>query len=119
MVTNPAGSFGHAEPVGRLTVTVTPVEDFVLPAASRATAVSVWVPVDVAEVSQVIAYGDVASSAPRFTPSSLNCTPTTPRLSLALADTVVAPETVAPFAGAVIATDGAVVSGEGGVRQPI
>src|SRR5882724_5263565 len=53
------------------------------------------------------------SSAPRLVvPSSLNCTPETPTLSDALADTVTEePETVAPFAGAVMETVGAWVSG--------
>ena len=53
------------------------------------------------------------SSAPRAAPSSRNWTPTTPTLSLAVAETVTAePETVAPFAGAVIDTVGGVVSFE-------
>ena len=53
------------------------------------------------------------SSAPRLVvPSSLNCTPETPTLSDALADTVTEePETVVPFAGAVTETVGAWVSG--------
>jgi hypothetical protein len=50
------------------------------------------------------------TSAPRFAPSSLNCTPTTPTLSAALAETVVVPATVAPAAGAVIETVGGVLS---------
>jgi len=41
------------------------------------------------------------TSVPSATLSSRNCTPTTPVLSLAVADTVTIPETVAPFAGAV------------------
>ena len=56
-------------------------------------------------------YGDAVSSAPRAAPSSRNCTPATPTLSLAVAETVTAePETVAPLAGAVIETVGGVVS---------
>ena len=51
------------------------------------------------------------SSAPRFAPSSLNCTPATPTLSDAVAETVTVPPTVAPPAGAVIDTVGGVVSG--------
>jgi len=47
------------------------------------------------------------TSVPSATPSSRNCTPTTPVLSLAVADTVTIPETVAPFAGAVIDIVGA------------
>jgi hypothetical protein len=55
-------------------------------------------------------YGAVRSSAPSGTPSNRNCTPTTPLLSLAVADTVTVPETAAPFAGAVIDIVGAVLS---------
>src|SRR5437879_13391865 len=55
-------------------------------------------------------YGALVTSAPRLTPSSLSCTPTTPTLSVALAETVTVPETVAPAAGAVIDTVGGVVS---------
>ena len=51
------------------------------------------------------------SSAPRLASFSLNCTPATPTLSDALAVTVVVPPTVAPDAGAVIATVGGVESG--------
>ena len=43
-------------------------------------------------------------------PSNWNCTPTTPTLSEALAVTVIVPETLAPKAGEVMLTDGAVVS---------
>ena len=51
------------------------------------------------------------SSAPKLAPSNRNCTPATPTLSAAVADTVTAePDTVAPFAGAVIDTVGTVVS---------
>src|SRR2546425_13377176 len=50
------------------------------------------------------------SSAPRLTPSSLNWTPTTPTLSVAFADTVIVPETVAPADGAVMETIGGVGS---------
>src|SRR5688572_3906623 len=51
------------------------------------------------------------SSAPRFAPSSLNWTPATPTLSELVAETRTAvPDTVAPFAGAVMATVGAVTS---------
>src|SRR5207249_2813765 len=61
-------------------------------------------------VFQESEYGAVVSSAPRFAPSSRNCTPTTPTLSDALAVIVVVPDTVAPELGAVIAVVGAVVS---------
>src|SRR2546422_662263 len=93
------------------TVTVTAVEGAVLPAASRATAVRLCVPLLAAVVAHEMAYGAVVSSAPRFAPSSLNCTPTTPTLSVALAETVTVLATVAPAVGAVIATVGGVVSG--------
>src|SRR2546425_569535 len=43
--------------------------------------------------------------------SSWNCTPTTPTLSVALAETVTVPKTAAPLSGAVIDTVGGVVSG--------
>ena len=51
------------------------------------------------------------SSLPRAWPSRRNCTPATPTLSEAVAETVTVLETVAPEAGAVIETVGAVVSG--------
>ena len=52
----------------------------------------------------------MVSSAPRFAPSSLNCTPATVPLSDALALIEIVPLTVAPPAGAVIDTVGGVVS---------
>src|SRR5438093_10228533 len=98
------------DPFGFETVTVTAADVVELPAASRATAVSVCVPFVAVSVFHVIEYGAVLSSAPRFAPSSLNCTPTTPTLSLAVAVTVVVPVTVAPFVGTSIAIVGGVVS---------
>jgi len=62
-------------------------------------------------VFQDIEYGATVISAPKFAPSNLNCTPTTPTLSEALAVTVIVPDTVAPLLGAVMDTVGAVVSG--------
>src|SRR5437867_1629182 len=97
------------------TVTLTAADVAVLPAASRATAVKVWDPLTASVVFHEREYGTVVSSAPRLTPSSLNCTPTTPTLSVALAETVTVPATVAPAAGAVIDTVGGVVSGSGAV----
>src|SRR5262245_18361354 len=77
---------------------------------SRATAVSVWAPFEEPVVFQVTENGEVpVTSEPRFATSSLNCTPATPALSLAVALTVIVPLTVAPAAGAVIATVGGVV----------
>jgi len=56
-----------------LTVTVTAVEVFWFPAASRATAVSVCDPFEAVVVFQDVEYGEaVVSSAPRLAPSSLN-----------------------------------------------
>ena len=55
-------------------------------------------------------YGAVVSSAPRLAPSSLNWTPATPTLSVALAETMIVPDTVAPEAGAVMETTGGVRS---------
>ena len=59
------------------TVTVTPADVVVLPAASRATAVSVCDPSVTVVVSQLIEYGDIVSAAPTCTPSTKNRTPTT------------------------------------------
>ncbi len=50
------------------------------------------------------------SSAPHGIPFSRNCTPTTPTASDATALTVTLPEMIAPGSGAVMLTDGAVVS---------
>src|SRR2546427_1509436 len=93
------------------TVTLTALGGVVLPAASRATAVRLWEPPATRVVFHKRAYGAAVTSAPRFAPSSLNCTPTTPTLSVALAETVIVPATVAPAAGAVSETVGGVVSG--------
>src|SRR5213593_1686586 len=92
------------------TVTLTALAGAVLPAASRAMAVKLWEPLATRVVFQEIAYGAAVTSAPKLTPSSLNCTPTTPTLSVALAETVIVPETVALAAGAVMETVGGVVS---------
>ena len=61
-------------------------------------------------LSHDAAYGAAVSSAPRFTPSILNCTPATATLSDAVAVIATVPDTVALFAGAVTDTVGAVVS---------
>src|SRR5712691_10209930 len=94
-----------------LIVIVTGLALAVFPELSRATAASVWLPFAAVVVSQDNEYGAAVSSDPRFAPSSVNCTPATPTLSLAVAATVTVPETVAPPAGAVSVTLGAVVSG--------
>ncbi|HEX2402362.1 MAG TPA: hypothetical protein VHJ79_20615, partial [Mycobacterium sp.] len=82
----------------------------VRPALSRATAVSVCAPLVALVVFQFVEYGAAVTSAPRLTPSSLNCTPATATLSLAVAVTAIVPLTVAPAPGAVSDTVGAVVS---------
>src|SRR2546428_3631916 len=74
------------------TGTATAVEVAVLPAASRATAVRLWEPLATRVVFHKREYGAAVTSAPRFAPSTLNCTPTTPTLSVALAETVIVPE---------------------------
>jgi hypothetical protein len=94
-----------------VTVTATLADVIVLPARSRATAVSEWLPLTAVVVSHVMVNGLARSSTPRSVPSTLNCTPTTPTLSLAAAETATAgPDTVAPSTGAVNATAGAVLS---------
>ena len=98
-------------PVVFETVTLTRADVVVLPAASRATAVSVWAPLVAVVVFQETAKGATVSSAPRLAPSSLNWTPATPTLSVAVAATVTVPLTVASAAGAASETLGGVVSG--------
>src|SRR5438876_1551183 len=100
------------------TVTLTAAEVAALPAASLATAVKLWLPFALKAVFQETEYGATVSSTPRIAPSSLNCTPTTPTLSVALAATVTVPATVAPGLGEVTLTVGGVVSGGGGGGAP-
>src|SRR6266850_1977316 len=64
------------------------------PPPSRATAASVCGPAGTVVESQTTEYGAVVSSVPRFAPSTLNCTPTTPMSSLAEAVTSAGPVTV-------------------------
>ena len=92
------------------TVTETADEVLRLPAASRATAVNVCAPFPTVVVFQETEYGEDVSSAPRFDPSTRNCTPATPTLSDAVALTVIVPDTLAPFAGELMLTLGTVVS---------
>src|SRR6185503_577889 len=107
----PVGSFGHNEADALLTVTVTPADTAVLPAASRATAVRVCGPLPSRVVFQRIENGAAVASDPRLAPSTLNCTPATPTLSDASAVTAtLVPVTVAAAAGTVIDTVGGVVS---------
>src|SRR5579859_2068670 len=63
-------------------------------------------------VSSVPLNGGIDSAAPRFAPSNLNCTPATATLSDATAETSRVPDTMAPSVGAVIETEGGVVSPE-------
>src|SRR2546422_8608394 len=96
-------------------VTPTAAEVAVFPAASRATAVSVCAALEAPVVFHERVYGAAVTSVPRLAPSSLNWTPTTPTLSVALAEAVTVPATVETAAGAVIETVGGVVSDGGGV----
>jgi len=106
-----AGGGGGGGGGGALaTFTVTGAEVLLLPAASRATAVRACVPSLEPAVFHDTEYGAAVSSAPRFAPSSLNCTPTTPTLSDALALTVTVPASVAPPAGELMLTLGGAVS---------
>src|SRR5207248_10836762 len=93
-----------------LTVTVTPEDTEVFPAASRATAAITCMPPSAVVVSHARVYGADDCSGPAFTLSILNCTPATPTSSDAAADKATVPETVAPSIGAVIDTAGGVVS---------
>src|SRR5438132_11366275 len=101
-----------------LTVTLTPADTVELPAASRATAVSVCGPLTAAVVVQRIEYGGPGTSVPSAASSSLNCTPTTPTLSGALAETATTAVTACPARGAVIDTAGTTVSSVVKVKSP-
>ncbi len=92
------------------TLTFTTADVVVLPAASRARAVSVCAPLGTVRLSQVSAYGAAVSSGPLAWPSTRNWTPVTPTLSAAEAATVTMSLTSAMSAGEVIATVGGVVS---------
>src|SRR5438132_13359933 len=93
------------------TVTVRAADVVALPAASRACAASVCPPLDAVVVFHAVVYGAAVSGAPSGPPSRRNCTLVTPMSSEAVAETVTElPATVAPLAGAVIDTAGAVVS---------
>ena len=77
-----------------LMVIVTGLEVLVFPATSRAVAVSVWFPFEIPIVFHDPEYGEMVSSLPMLEPSSLNWTPVTPMLSLAVAERVTVPEIV-------------------------
>ena len=70
----------------------------------------VWAPFMSVVVSSVKLYGAVASGAPTAFPSARSVTPVTPTLSIAVADTVTEPVSVAPETGEVTVVVGAVVS---------
>src|SRR5688500_2490809 len=91
------------------TVTVTGAEVVRLPAASRATAVSVCEPLVTVVVFHGAEYGAAVSSVPAL-PSTKNWTPTTAVSSAAVAVTVTVPDTVAPEAGELMLTVGAAAS---------
>src|SRR6185503_9627505 len=85
------------------TVTLTVVAVPVPPLVSRATAVRKCVPLVTAVVSHETEYGLTVSSAPRFAPSSRNCTPAmVPPPGVAFAVTLTVAATVDKLAGAVI-----------------
>jgi hypothetical protein len=92
------------------TVMLTAALVVIFPAASRATAVREWAAFVADPVLQDVVNGGVVTSAPSGAPSNRKPTPTTPTLSLAVADTVTVPDSVAPVAGPVIETVGGVVS---------
>ena len=100
-----------AAPVGEFDTSMARGSEVVaLPAASRARAVTEWAPSATARESQMNENGASVSSAPTAAPSTRNCTPETPTLSDASADSVTIAQTVAPLAGAVTVTDGGAVS---------
>ena len=92
------------------TVTATPAEPLVLPAASRATALSVYAPSATAVVSQASEKGGVVTSAPSAVPLILYCTPATPMLSVAFTVRTMVPCAWVPAAGDVSVATGAVSS---------
>jgi len=96
------------------TVTVTLAEVVRLPDASTASAVRMCDPDEAAAAFHAALYGADVSADPMTAPSTRNVTEATPTLSAALAVIVTVFCTVAPFAGAVIATVGGVVSFTGG-----
>ena len=110
-VAPPAGAVRAAVGAVLSTVTLTLGAVAGFPAESCATALSVCTPAAAEDVFHVTENGGDVTSAPRFWPSSLNWTPVTPTSSVADAVTVTLPPTTAPAAGALIATEGGVVSG--------
>jgi hypothetical protein len=91
-----------------LTVTLALVVE--LPAASAATALIVWLPLESVVEFSTYANGAAVRLAPAFVPSTRNWTLVTATSSEAAAVTLTLPESLAPAAGEVIATLGGVVS---------
>ena len=81
-----------------------------LPAASRAVAVRTCAPLGTVTLSQFVVYGAAVCGVPRLTPSTANCTLTTPLSSDAAATTAIVPVTIAFAAGVMSETVGGVVS---------
>src|SRR5262245_55316898 len=94
-------------------VIVTAAEVVALPAASWARAESAWLLLATVAVLQASEKGGALISELRLAPSSRNWTPATPTSSVALAATVMVPETVTPGVGLVIDTAGGELSGMG------
>src|SRR5207248_1946900 len=92
------------------TVTVTAGAVAVLPAASRATAVSVWEPLLAVAVFHETEYGGGVNATPRLAPSSLTSTPPTPTLSASVAVTLTVLYTLSLHDALPILTVGAVES---------
>src|SRR4051812_19799558 len=110
---NVAGGGGGATTFATFTGTDVVV---VLPATSRATALTVCEPSDTVVEFQLAEYGELVSAAPTGEPSTLNCTLETASLSNASAARATeGPETVAPDDGAVRNTVGALLSTTTGI----
>jgi hypothetical protein len=95
---------------GLLNVTVTAEDVLEFPAASRATAVMVYMPFAESSEEALNVYGAEVISGPAFEPFIWNWTPATPTLSEAAAVNVTTPERIALFAGEVTETVGGCVS---------
>src|SRR3979411_2542305 len=93
-----------------LTVMTVPALVVAFPTLSLAIAESLCAPLVADVVFQEVEYGPATIKLPKLPPSSWNCTLATPTLSVALATTVMLPETVVPLPGEVIETTGGVVS---------
>src|SRR2546428_13960795 len=78
------------EVVSFATVTLIPTAVAGFPAASRATAGKIWVPLVATVGFPEKGYGAAGSSAPRVDPSSGNCTTATPTVSAGQGENVTA-----------------------------